>query len=486
MIDGRLKSPMELLRERARQTSLMDGVQPSSPAGVPGGLLGPTPPPASIQQLAGSAQLRPAPAMPGPTPPPGGTRQGLRARSQAQQSGQVFAATMLRDVAGVQDFKPATRAYIQEVATEGADTGPGRKGRGFFARLAAGEKVPGLTDAQNERIGRTAMLMSGLAILGSDETGLQAVADGLLFGQAYALGLAQNMLAATETEGQRVDLENAQTWARTEYMRIHDSNPEMPELQKWAEVSRRATLEGQNQAADFAATLADRFKGFESGTAERRFEVVNGTPVFVDTEAGKVFDIQGNEIDAEELAPQREPVRPIVRTRQLPDGTEVSFLADPFTGEPVPGSEEVAGRPEPEGPAEPKPAQIQAAGTARSMRAELATLQDVLERGNPGRIERLKPNEFKSEDAQRFEAAANAIAGIALKARSGATATEQEFGRIVSENIPRPGDSQKVIDEKIARINRAIANLEAQATGQLPASDVDAELDEIFGAGGGQ
>lgn len=432
-------------------------------------------------QLRGDPRLEPLfPA--GAETADGAAAAEMQARVQAAQAARPHApvaAAIGREITRVAGEVPrGAESYIEEAARDTVNSQPGAPGRDFIARLFLGDVPPGLTKAQSSALRSNALIVSGLTMLASSGD------PDVSFGQALALGILSARARAAETAGALLDEQRA-------HQRIFErnqtlNNPNLTEIERWEELRRQAVATGDTESAKIANDVLDDLRDLDHGQAERKFvQLQDGTPAFADP-SGKLFGIDGEEIT--DFTPQGAQFETRVVDRVGPDGVARRFEVLPTGEERELG---IVGRPAPQGPAQPKPGQIEAAGTARSMRAELATLQEVLERGNPGRLERLAPNEFKGEDTQRFEAAANAIAGVALKARSGATATEQEFGRIVSENIPKPGDSQRVIDEKIARINRAIENLEAQAAGQLPGgllgepapSDVDAELDAIFGGG---
>lgn len=309
----------DLLVERERQRSLLEGVQPSSPTGVPGGLLGPPPAPADLRQLAGSAQLRAAPSMPGgPSTPPGaGDGKSLQRQRAA------LAAT----IAQVNGGRVTDRQieYIRDVSAETEKTGGGRPGVSFLGRLFGLEDIPDLTAEQRNSLRRQALLISGLHLLST--VGVNEISAG----QALAGGVLMARQAVTQTAGEMLDEQRRQQSIRDRYAALQ--NPDMTELERWQEIRRRAIADGDLEAVKVVNDVIKELRELSAGESEDKMVQVNGSTFRLDSE-GNLRDPFSREIVQE--APKAEGELVTVQTpggprtfRQDADGT----LRDPFTGE---------------------------------------------------------------------------------------------------------------------------------------------------------
>lgn len=338
-----------------------------------------------------------------------------------------------------------------------------------------------------------ALLTAGLSMLGAS--------PGTTFGQALAGGILLARQQVTQTAGELLDEERRQKRLTSRYEVL--SNSDMSELERWKEIRRRSMAEGDVDAAEAAQDVITDLKDRAAGEDARKFQVVNGQGVWVDQEAGKVFDMSGAEL-GEIPRPEPDRVRPIQRTQTLPDGREVSFLADPFTGKPIPGSEVVAGRPEAGGSEGPDP---EKAAVATELEREVSNIRAVLgddpkteevegaERfgatGSFGRFARWLPAELEPSDLKQMKAASENILSLIVRQRSGAQATDAEVERLKSFAIPKAGDDPETIRTKLERLEQMIADFQQSGANAATDSimrggsrDVDAELDAIFGAGG--
>jgi hypothetical protein len=422
-------------------------------------------------------------------------------QEQLQQAGQGVAeaarrqsaAEMAAGIASVNsgELPPSAEKYIREVVEDNVNSGPGKPGRGFLGRLFAGEKVPGLSEGSNGRLMQQALLTAGLAMLGASPN--------TTFGQALAGGILMGRRQVTETAGELLDEERRQQRLLSRYGVL--SNTDLSELQRWKEIRRRSMAEGDVDAAEAAQDVIQDLKDRAAGEGERKFQVVNGQGVWIDQEAGKVFDMTGQEIQ-QAPQPRQERPKPIQRKQVLPDGREVSFLADPFTGQPIPGSETVTGRPGAAGEKmDPEKAQV-----ASELRREVGNIRSILgddpeteevegaERfgatGSFGRFARLLPAELEPSDLKQMRAASENILSLIVRQRSGAQATDAEVERLKSFAIPKAGDDPETVRTKLERLEAMIADFQQNGANSAVdpimqgGSDVDSIIDETFGGGG--
>lgn len=80
---------------------------------------------------------------------------------------------------------------------------------GILGTVFGGQNDPRLSPEQNEQQRRQAILMAGLGILGSGETGLRAIAQGAMYGQQAGMQGRQNVLAQQQATASQDALRGA-------------------------------------------------------------------------------------------------------------------------------------------------------------------------------------------------------------------------------------------------------------------------------------
>lgn len=313
----RMPSASELLQERSRQRSLLSGAD--APAPTPN-IFNPRPggaQPGNLRSMTGAAEMAGAPGPEAADP--------RQLQSAAQEAG---AEMRQREAAGVAwsiarvnngELPPSAEGYIREVVEEN-EAGPGAPGRGFLGRLFAGDKVPGLSEAQNKKIRKESFLIAGLSLLGSDPNAT--------LGQALASGVMLGRLQATNTAGELLDERQRQKRLQERYAVLSDT--EMTELERLKEVRRRSLAEGDVDAAEATQSMIEHLENLRAGEAERQPVQGTGVQLWHDGE-GNVYDADQNRLSAEVLAalqPQPDPVRgPVTQV------TGRNALIDPTTGQ---------------------------------------------------------------------------------------------------------------------------------------------------------
>jgi hypothetical protein len=327
---GRATTAGGLLHERARARGLLDGVETPPPDLFTPGQ------PASLPQLQGSAGVQHGapPQMPEPpqAQPQVQMQDSQRALRQAIQQQEI--QLISRVTRG--NVPDAALPWIEETAEESANSGPGRPGRPFLARLFAGDKVPGLSDEQNKMLRKQALFYAGLAILSTPH--------GTSFGQALAIGILAGRSVATQTAGALLDEQHAQ--ARIQERMQVLQNVDMTELDRWSEVRRRAVAEGDLEAAKVINDVIADLRDMAAGEAESTFIQVNGQTYALDPDGVTIRDPFTREVVSQaptgsELVTVNTPAGP--RTYRLnPDQS----LSDPFTGQIVQAAPQAAPEPE--------------------------------------------------------------------------------------------------------------------------------------------
>lgn len=349
-------------------------------------------------------------------------------------------------------------------------TGPAGAGAGGggLGAVFAGQDDPNLSPEENAAIKRQAIINAGLVSLMSQAPGLGGVAEGALAGQRFAAG--ERDFALQRAEQARAQLSEQEVQRRRDevgrllsdgatFESVDDAIGEIiavdPEMAK-SLVSLRSQLETPD-------TDPPKFSPVEDSQGN-----VIGS---MNEQSGEFFGVGGERLD--ELPRAARVVTPnfdLVEGEDA-DGNPAFFRINVDSGTIAP----VEGVRPPGKP--PTAAQLQAASSARSVGAELAIVRETVD---AARSLKVPINALTGTDRQRFDTAAGSLAAIALKLQSGATATEQEFGRVIAANIPRFGDAEETINEKLGRMDRMMKSFEAQA-GKEALNRVDA----VLGSSGG-
>lgn len=250
------------------------------------------------------------------------TGQGA-ASAQRQPRGQGNSGEMVRRTAGflsaeisevAGDVPRGAEDWIQAAARDTVNSSPGRDGRPFLARLFAGEKVPGLSDAQNKRLLKNSLVATGLNVMGAPA--------GVTWPQALAMGILGARQQVTSTAGELLDERQRQQRILSRYQVLADTD--MSELARMKELRRRMLSEGDTEGAKAVDDVIKRLEEEPAGRDNLTFKTVDGVPVFVDEEAGAVYDLEGNKIT--ELGQQQDPnaerKRVADRVNQLSDDFE--------------------------------------------------------------------------------------------------------------------------------------------------------------------
>lgn len=176
------------------------------------------------------------------------------------------------------------------VPQRGREPGPGEKGLDFFGRLFLNQLNPderkAFTKKELDRLRSRAMLTTGLTMLSA------AGRPGATFGQALAAGVLMGQRHAAQTAGELLDTRQAQERAIA-YRSVFEGT-DMTELERWQQARKIAAARGETETVKTFNTVIEELRERQEGESEREFKVVNGTPVWVDSERQQVFDLDGN------------------------------------------------------------------------------------------------------------------------------------------------------------------------------------------------
>lgn len=484
---GRMPSGMELLRERQRQRGLVDGQTAQAAAPRPTIFNPNAGQAASLRQMQGTAELaRDAPDV--PQEELQGVVQDTRAAAVNARRGGLAREIMTRTG---RELTTGQRRWIEETAdAEVNGAGPGRSEQGFFSRLIAGNLPPAMTARERKDVLRGAMTQAGLAMLMGRGHDQATVGEAVSFGRMYGQGVAQAWYSAAENAGDELNRRQAMQDAQQLYTGF--KTEDRSELETWQLVRQEARDRGMENVLDLATKELELLSDLPAGEAERRLEVIDGVPYSFD-ESGQAYDMDGEPVGTAAFSTEAARERPIKRTRQRPDGTTVEFLADPYTGEPVQGSEVVTGRPDPEaeGADEVDP---ERASVGAAIRREVDQISDLIGddpateeievdagrfglTGSFGRLARILPNELEPSDLKQLRAASQNVLSLIIRDRSGAQAADAEVQRLESFAVVKPGDDEATIRSKLERLRDIVATFEQ--TG-----DANAAVDPVMGVGG--
>lgn len=508
---------LKLLSERHRMSSLLDGAAAPEPpdifnaAGMQPALLpalqgmasmqgGGMPAVPTMPTMPAMPSVPGAPAMQGggqPAPSAGGAEWRARQLARRRVAQQVASATEGR-------IPDEAVPYIQEVADED-DSEPGQQGRGFLARLIAGERVPGLSAEQNSRVKRGALLRAGLTILMGAPGGLPVIAMAILGARTQAAQHANELQAANAAAGR--------------FQAYHEilENEDMTEADRYEKIRRLALAQSDTDTARVAADALSELR--EAGVQE--LTPINHPrlgPIFADRTSGKAFDASGRQLTADELALPQETFE----TRTMPDGSLAEIQMD-ATGRVI-GQRTIQAAPagQSEGPNlqrfegtdpetgepaifafDPSTGQVQrvegagakdAGGGSGSTRdtvlggmlpPAISTVRDYIqEHGAPARGVGALPREAQPADFQQMRDAGEQLARTYVFLLSGVTARQEEVDAAIRLFVPRPGDKRETLDAKLRRIKdfeNLIANPDRWHPDARAAVSGDGEGEEDLG-----
>jgi hypothetical protein len=186
---------------------------------------------------------QPAPAPSAPAP---GPAQGAPDIAQALQGG-------IQPIPEGPDPAQVEEAHQQEQAQR-------RERNPLHFRLFAGDPVPGLSPEQNKELRQQALLTAGLAVLAQPNATL---------GQALAMGALSARQQTAASAGALLDEQRMQARLQQRTAVFADAN--LTELQKYEEMLRIATIEGDEK---MAARLLDVVKDIREAGAQAEWQVV--------------------------------------------------------------------------------------------------------------------------------------------------------------------------------------------------------------------
>lgn len=362
---------------------------------------------------------------------------------------------------------------------------------------AAGRAVAPMKGQEQSRIDtRETLLYAGLSLLGGggQTTFAQAIATGVLAGRQAAVAneAAKRQEIALQERAQRymnvfgdepltrsrVDqaIQVATISGDTDTLKVlKDIQGQMPSD---AEMAERTSLEGPDGKLYFTDKQGNLFLP----DGEQVFEQPKYTPpddkqlTTMDDGSGKPIKVLVNMADGtfekvgDDYVNPRNPYEGAFTKDIMVDG-EVHTLYYNQAGQVIRdlGSAKAGGT----------QGSQSALMKANALAAELEGLKSIIGddySGLPRIYSDKVPRWAQSEKTQRFHDGAGAIGSMVLNLRSGATATEQEFGRIMQANLPAPGDKAKTIEAKYKRIERIITEFHAgglEAVRQYGAVDED-------------
>lgn len=336
----------------------------------------------------------------------------------------------MRMRAGLFSDVPRMPAVLQPEQQPG-----GRIGRAL-GMVFGGQDDPNLSAQQNEQARRQAMLMAGLGILGSDASGLKAIAQGAMVGQQMGMAGRQQM-------GQ-----DAARQQRQERLRAAIGNGQIDRdtLQK---LMVEAIIAGDTEAS---GDLSEVIKSM--GNAAGPQAPVRGSPEWLaaldaelavrDKYRAPSAPVPGTpeyEAALEQRARIAAKYRPAPRTAAGSEDERkaASFLA--FTDEPLAFVETYAGA----------PTRVQQALSDKGLR------------------------EFTDEDQQRLNLAAIAIGEAWLRMTTGAGYNQEEQRNAGYMFVPRPGDKAGTLADK-AKMRKRLRELLKVRAGRVLSQGVGDEV----------
>lgn len=492
--------PNSVLARRDQMAGLFSDAAP-----VERDLFNPGPPP-SLPQLQAAAQAPQAQVDPAQVMQ---AQRELLAQLRQQAVG-VRSRQLANVVANVTggDVPPAAVSWIREAAEDDLEAAPGSPKQGFLAKVFLGEAGAGLKPEQRKNLWRTAMLISGLQLLG------QRGHDGPSWGEALASGILFARLQATATAGQLLDEQRAQ--ARLQERASVFANSDLTPIEQYEELQRIAAREGD---AEQVKILNDVLKGLREAQAnelDRTVQVVDGRPIAFDR-TGAAFDpFTGEQLTAPNTdgkLVQIDTPNGRITVREMLDGS----LADPFTGQILQAAPQPAPAPvedrwtfdsargvlinsrtgevrQPENlperatsPARPTEAQGRyrlGLATAEPAFAEMEELLDAFDNRVPetSLLDKVTPGRYAQPEAvQRWNTLAEQVVTSILRAESGAAVTESEMRSYRRQFIPSVGDKPETIRQKMDAIRVKLAEMRAIGFGEGADAGAPEDDDDDFG-----
>lgn len=333
-----------------------------------------------------------------------------------------------------------------------------RKFPGILGTVLGGAPDPRLSDQQNEQAKRQALLMAGLGILGSNDSGLKAIAQGAMQGQMTGMQSRQGMVnQAAQQQSQQ---------------RLRDA-VQGGQIDRGA-LERLFVASIQSGDMEAAGKLSEVLKsmGGQQGQSLPVLQVREG----VNPDTGKAEQYQYN-----------------------PHTGEVKWLGiPPVAGPkaPVPGTPEFYADLERRAgiAAKFRPAPRTAAGSEGERKAaafagfipDAKAFIDTIEKA-PGRIEQALSDkglrEFNSDEQQQLQLSGAGMAEAWLRMTTGAAYTEREFDNAYALFVPRPGDRKPALDMKRKNREKLMKMLKTASGRLAPADDEGAPdtPDDPFG-----
>lgn len=322
LLDALLGQSSSIARNRGVLDALQNGAaQPPTPGAPSVPAAGPPQP-----QLA-QPSIAPQPMQP---PTVQDVRDTVRGVSPIERQGRALVAQRISRVTGG-DVPSAALGFIEETVrgeNEGDGNTAGSNRNSFLARLFVGDKVPGLSDAQNRRLRQSALLEAGLVLGASPD---------MSWGQALATGILVARRSAAQTAGALLD-EQAVQQRIAERAQVLGGN--LSDLEKFQELRRISVREGDLEQTKALGDIITELREADANKLNRTLidpSQTGGAVLFRDDQ-GNVFDVDGNKASSEQVqaaitqaqqaAAQAEPQRPVT----LSPG---DVLVDPDTGETI-------------------------------------------------------------------------------------------------------------------------------------------------------